>query len=211
MNDRTTMANKGMALAPDTRATTGRQTDRWTQSRRRRAKRLAGLLLALAGAWAAVQLAGSAGWRINLTESEPLGLYRLFPVRGAIPHGAMMELCPPSWVTPSAFPFYMRGDCPNGGRPMLKTVVGVPGDVVTVTRSGVWINGHELPHSGQLSKSQLYTRTQLPHPTGTWRLRSGQYWAYGSGANARAAADSFDSRYWGPVDRGHIRAISPAR
>ena len=150
------------------------------------------------------------GWRLNLTESEPLGWYRLRPldVGQAIPREAKIELCPPLWVTPRAFPFYLSGDCPGGGMPMLKTVVAIPGDHVVVKLRGVWINGRELPNSGQLLRSDNYPWLQLPHQQGSLTLGSRQYWVYGSGATPALAAQSFDSRYWGPIEIGQIRRIA---
>ena len=150
------------------------------------------------------------GWRINLTESEPLGIYRLFPVgpTTAIRPGDRIEFCPPPVVTPERFPFYMVGDCPGGGMPMFKQVVGVPGDRITVTLQGVTIDGRPLPYSGQLTRSGTWPWLRLPHQIGTFTLAADQYWVYGSGARPALAAQSFDSRYWGPVARADIRRIA---
>ncbi|MGE0105816.1 MAG: S26 family signal peptidase [Thiomonas sp.] len=150
------------------------------------------------------------GWRLNLTESEPLGWYRLHPldVGETIPREAKIELCPPAWVTPRAFPFYLAGDCPGGGMPMLKTVVAIPGDHVVVNLRGVWINGREVPNSGQLLRSGKYPWLQLPHQQGSLTLGSRQYWVYGSGATPALAAQSFDSRYWGPITIAEIRRVA---
>ena len=150
------------------------------------------------------------GWRLNFTESEPLGWYRLHPldVGEAIPRGTKVELCPPAWVTPRAFPFYLSGDCPGGGMPMLKTVAAIPGDRVVVNLRGVWINGRELPNSGQLLRSGKYPWLRLPHQQRSFTLGQGQYWVYGSGATPALAAQSFDSRYWGPITIAEIRRVA---
>ncbi|MHB1668924.1 MAG: S26 family signal peptidase [Thiomonas sp.] len=150
------------------------------------------------------------GWRINLTESEPLGFYRLHPLQDdeTPSRGTKVEFCPPAWVTPRAFPFYLAGDCPGGGMPMLKTVAAIPGDHVVVNLRGVWINGRELPSSGQLLRSGKYSWLQLPHEVGNFTLGPGQYWVYGSGATPALAAQSFDSRYWGPITIAEIRRVA---
>ena len=150
------------------------------------------------------------GWRINLTESEPLGFYRLLPLQDheTPARGTKVELCPPVWVTPGAFPFYLSGDCPGGGMPMLKTVVAIPGDHVVVNLRGVRINGRELPNSGQLLRSGKYPWLQLPHQQGSLTLGPRQYWVYGSGATPALAAQSFDSRYWGPITIAEIRRVA---
>ncbi|MDA8093945.1 MAG: S26 family signal peptidase [Betaproteobacteria bacterium] len=150
------------------------------------------------------------GWRINLTESEPLGLYRLTSLRGGatIRRNDLVEFCPPRWVTPRVFPFYLSGDCPGGGMPMLKTVAGLPGDRVVANLRGVWINGRKLPDSGQLLRSGKYPWLQLPHQQGVFTLGPRQYWVYGRGATPALAAQSFDSRYWGPIMVRQIRRIA---
>ena len=164
----------------------------------------------LAALLAAANVLWWSGWRVNLTESEPLGFYRLILVHPetVIKAGDRIEFCPPSSVTPQRFPFYMKGDCAGGGMPMFKQVVGVPGDRITVTLEGVTINGRPLPYSGQLTRSGTWPWLRLPHQIGTFTLAAGQYWVYGSGARPALAAQSFDSRYWGPVEREEIRRVA---
>lgn len=148
-----------------------------------------------------------AGWRINLTESEPLGIYRLEPVSGAIKRGALVEFCPPASVTPDKFPFYMRGTCSGGGMPMFKQVSGIPGDRVRVSMNGVWINGQRLPFSQQMGGSIKFPEVRLPHQHGDFVLGKDEYWIYGSGAEPALAGQSFDSRYWGVVNGSMFSAI----
>jgi conjugative transfer signal peptidase TraF len=166
---------------------------------------VAGLLAAADGLW-------WSGWRVNLTESEPLGFYRLAAIGAStvIRHGTLIEFCPPPSVTPARFPFYMKGNCPGGGMPMFKEVVGVPGDRIDVSLGGVSVNGRPLSHSAQLSRSVTWPRLQLPHQTRMFVLGAEQYWVYGRGAKPALAAQSFDSRYWGAVTRAEIRRVGPA-
>ena len=155
------------------------------------------------------EVARDAGWRLNLTASEPLGLYRLQAVTmNQIPRGALVELCPPAWVTPAAFPFYMQGDCPGGGRAMLKTIAGIPGDRIGVSEDGVTINGVMLPGSASRVRSLQYPEILLPRFRGEVRLGPQQYWVYGGGARPALAALSFDSRYFGPIAIGQIRGLA---
>lgn len=166
-------------------------------------------VIAMALAAVAADLIYWSGWRVQLTESEPMGLYRLHALQAGevIQRGTEVEFCPPASVTPAAFPFYMPGDCPAGGMAMMKTVAGVPGDRVEVNMRGVWVNGHPLPYSGQLVRSTAYPWVQLPHQLGSFTLGLGQYWMYGRGARPPLAAQSFDSRYWGPIQRRQIRRV----
>ena len=158
------------------------------------------------------QAARCAGWRLNLTASAPRGFYHLRPLTMlTIPRGALVELCPPAWVTPAAFPFYMAGDCPGGGRAMLKTIVGVPGDRARVADDGVRINGVMQPGSAPRFQSIQYPETALPVLRGEVILAPGHYWVFGGGADPGLAAWSFDSRYFGPIAIRQIRgAATPA-
>jgi conjugative transfer signal peptidase TraF len=153
------------------------------------------------------------GWRVNFTESEPPGLYHLRPVaRAPLPRGALVEFCPPTWVTPIAFPFYMSGACPGGGSAMLKTVAGIPGDRIVASEKGVTINGVTLPSSAPMFRSIQYPNIRLPYFRGEVVLGPKQYWVYGSGERPELAALSFDSRYFGPISAAEIRgSVSLAR
>lgn len=164
----------------------------------------AAAVLMLAGIGA--EWARRAGWRVNLTASEPRGFYQLRPIgRSALPRGTLVALCPPACVTPAAFPFYMAGDCPGGGRVLLKTIVGVPGDRVEGSPDGIRINGVLLPDSAAKPRSVRYPELRLPRWHGTRVLGAGQYWVYGCGAHPFLAARSFDSRYFGPISAAKFR------
>lgn len=154
------------------------------------------------------ECAHRAGWRVNLTASEPHGFYRLRPIaRFPLPRGTLVVLCPPLWVTPAAFPFYMTGDCPGGGRDLLKTVVGIPGDRIYASAAGVRINGTLLPDSVPKVRSDQYPEIRLPHWRGVIVLGPSEYWVYGRGARPPLAAQSFDSRYFGPVSAARFRGL----
>ena len=174
---------------------------------RRRVPLAAAVVLVLIGVSTVV--ARDAGWRLNLTASEPLGLYRLLPVTSnQIPRGTLVELCPPAWVTPRAFPFYMQGNCPGGGKAMLKTIVGIPGDRISVSKDGVTINGVMLPGSAPRLRSNKYPEISLPRVRGAVTLGTHQYWVYGDGAWPALAVFSFDSRYFGPIAISQIRGLA---
>ena len=139
------------------------------------------------------------GYRINLSPSEPVGIWHMQAVTSLIRPGEFVSFCAP---TPD-FPFLQSGNCPNGVAPFLKEVVGVPGDVITETASGVTVNGELLPDSRPLAKAMGYD-IALPQWRGTLRLAEGQYWTYGSGWPKL----SFDSRYWGPLPGSRIIHIA---
>jgi len=120
----------------------------------------------------------------------------------------LVEFCPPDWVTPAAFPFYMRGDCSGGGRALLKTIVGIPGDWISVSEVGVSVNGVILPGSAPRRRSNQYPEIVLPRVQGEVLLRAEEYWVHGAGERPELALLSFDSRYFGPVARGKFRRVA---
>ena len=104
------------------------------------------------------------GLVVNLTNSEPTGIYLRVP--GKPERSGMVAL-----------------------RSLMKHVVAVPGDVVTVTALGTYVNGQLFPHSGIPATAKGYR----PFPFGVYTLRRDQYWLLGT------SPDSWDSRYIGPV------------
>jgi len=122
-------------------------------------------LTLIAGTIAIVGLANRfAGPMVNLTNSEPTGLYLRLP--GRPEPGGMVAL-----------------------RPLMKHVVAVPGDTVTVSAQGTYINGQLFPHSAVSTTAKGYQLFRF----GTYTLQAGQYWLLGT------SPDSWDSRYIGPV------------
>lgn len=153
----------------------------------------------LSGLAAGVAVLGYVGVRVNWTRSEPVGVYWVQPITEPIQVGQMIEFCPPV----KRYPFMLKGSCLGGGEPFLKQVAAVPGDWVTVSDSGVTVNGAMLPDSRPRRHASSDASILLPVLRGTFQIRKGQYWTYGSGL----PAESFDSRYWGPVGVGAVTGV----
>jgi len=143
------------------------------------------------------------GIRINISASEPMGIYlmKAFRQNFVIERNSLIAFCP--MVSPKNFPFVLKGDCPNGAAPFLKHVIGLPGDTVEETDEGVWINGQAVKDSKPKDRSMVY-HVELPRWRGQKTLDKDEYWVYGSGD----PTDSFDSRYFGPVEAIQIVSIS---
>jgi len=117
---------------------------------------------------------------------------------------AYVRFCPPR---EGAFAVAMErgylsgsGACPVGS-PMIKRVAGVAGDSVDTAESGVSINGHRLPLSAFRPTDGL--GQPMPQPArGERRLQDSELWVM-SDTNDR----SFDSRYFGPIDRAWVREV----
>ncbi|MGA7178230.1 MAG: S26 family signal peptidase [Thiobacillaceae bacterium] len=139
------------------------------------------------------------GYRINFSASVPVGLWQVHAPSGPLQQGDYVSFCAPvAW-----YPFLQPGDCPNGAKPFLKQVAGVPGDRVVVTDAGVRINGRTLADSIPLARA-ISMDVSLPQWREAMVLPRDSYWVYGTGWPRR----SFDSRYWGPLPRSRILSIA---
>ncbi|MBB5538774.1 conjugative transfer signal peptidase TraF [Rhizobium giardinii] len=132
------------------------------------------------------------GFRLNLTPSEPLGLWRIETPTEAIAVGDLVFVCPP--LTPlfeeaRGRLYLARGLCPGGVAPLIKAVAALPGQHVEIG-DVVRIDGKRLP-SSRLRQSDGAGRPLTPFaggivPPGTLYLHS-------------PFASSYDSRYFGPI------------
>jgi conjugative transfer signal peptidase TraF len=69
------------------------------------------------------------GYRVNLTPSLPVGLYRF--VKGPLQRGQIVAFCldDPAFVQLARERDYLAaGSCPSGLRPLLKEIAGLAGD-----------------------------------------------------------------------------------
>src|SRR5712691_3856800 len=109
-----------------------------------------------------------AGLRLNLTGSLPVGLY---VAAGAAPvRGALVLVClPPEVAAFARARGYVPhgGACPGGVVPIGKPVLAIAGDTVTVTRTGLLVNGTPVRSSQALTAD----RKGRPLP----RLAAGRY------------------------------------
>lgn len=151
-----------------------------------------------------IGLAGgnAAGLRLNLTDSAPTGLWRVEPVTpDRLERGALVSVCPPPLSLVEAVRvrgFLHVGDCPvTKTTPLLKAVVAVPGDTVTVAPAApLQVNGTVIPGTAPQAGMPAW-------PSGTYHVQHGELWV-ASGYNR----GSFDSRYFGPVPIKNVRGIA---
>lgn len=157
---------------------------------------------ALALAAVGISLLFSFWWRtgvglaLNLSPSMPPGLYFTWPA-GNPQTGDWVSLC----IAPAVAPLYRsrqylpdRDGCSSGLAPVLKPIVAVPGDVVSLEGEGVRVNGRLIPNSLALDTDS--NGLPMPHlPLGWFRhLDDGEYFVL-----ATFHPRSLDSRYYGPV------------
>lgn len=130
------------------------------------------------------------GFRLNLTPSLPLGLYRLD--EGPIERGALVAACLPldHGLEGRRRGYLSRGGCPGDVSPVLKRVGAVGGDIVVVTPAGVFVGGERLQVAAPQEDSR--GRPLKPLPAGDYRLEPRELWLY------TPEPRSWDSRFYGP-------------
>jgi conjugative transfer signal peptidase TraF len=152
-------------------------------------------------ALAAVTASWVTGLRLNLTGSLPVGFYLVS--HGSPGRGATVLVCLPSGVAAFAKArgyVPQGGACPGGLVPVGKVVWAVSGDTVTVTPTALLVNGTQVPNSGPLVSD--HRGRPLPRPTvGPQVVGPGQMWVLSTFSRL-----SFDSRYFGAVRVGQVRA-----
>jgi len=156
------------------------------------------------GGIAIVMIAGLGwlgGFRINLTPSEPLGLWRIVPLGRPLAVGDLVFVCPPPGPI-SAFGlergYFRQGLCPGGAAPLIKIVAASAGAHIGMTAE-VTIDGATLPHS-RLSIRDGAGR--LLSPWGGGAVSPGQLFLHS------AFAGSYDSRYFGPIPAKGILGLA---
>ncbi|MDH6298699.1 conjugative transfer signal peptidase TraF [Agrobacterium fabrum] len=150
---------------------------------------------------AAIAFAG--GYRLNLTPSEPLGLWRIEELQRKVAIGDLVFLCPPMTATFTEAwrrGYLRRGLCAGGFAPLIKTVAALPEQHVDIT-DHVLIDGRPVPSSSVRDRDGE-GRVLLPDPGGV--VPPHHLFLHSP------FASSYDSRYFGPVpDSGLLGLARP--
>ncbi len=140
----------------------------------------------------------------NISISEPLGYYLKLPI-GKIQKGNRYQVCVDKRqyieIMQSLGLPKTQNQCPYESPYLIKQVAGVPGDLVVVNESGVFINQVYQKNSQPISK---YKEINLHPMRGyTHRLESDEYFMIG------VTRTSYDSRYFGVIkaDQFYSRLI----
>lgn len=143
-----------------------------------------------------------AGYRINMSGSLPIGIYRIRHEPPPLERGSVVVVClSESWTRFALERRILRsGYCQGGGYGIGKVVLAVGGDVVTLSRDQVVVGDSLLINGTTLRRDQL-GRDMPHHPWGQHTLQPSELWLYSCHPSA------FDSRYFGPVDRKQVRAV----
>jgi len=141
------------------------------------------------------------GYRLNLTPSEPLGLWRIEELQRPVSIGDLVFLCPP---TTAVFEearrrgYLRRGLCPGGFAPLIKSVAALPGQRVDIT-DHVLIDGRLVPASS-VWRTDGEGRAVNPDPGGV--VPPHHLFLHSP------FASSYDSRYFGPVPNSGLLGLA---
>ncbi len=142
-----------------------------------------------------------AGIYINTTPSLPVGLYKI--VDTPITKGAYVSFCPPQdkvFGMAVARQYIGTGDCPGGYGKLLKRVFAQAGDRVSISESGIQVNGELLPNSAPLIADID------GHAMPQYRLETViDYFEYLLLSDLNP--HSFDSRYFGLIAHVQIKHV----
>ncbi len=151
---------------------------------------------------AAGMLLNSMGFRINLTESIPVGLYR---ITGAEPlKNAYVIFCPDdrkSFRLARDRGYIDYGLYCSGYGYLMKKVVAVSGDILSVTNEGVYVNQMLIPYSKP--KLQDGMNRTLPQ----WQVMNYQLQEDEIMTMTSQSEWSFDGRYYGLVHTRQIKGV----
>jgi conjugative transfer signal peptidase TraF len=179
--------------------TAGAGTRRAMTAQQRRA---AGIILvaSLVGILA-IGTAHIGGYRINLTPSEPLGLWRIVPLGRPAAVDDLVFICPPATAEmreARARGYLRSGSCPGGVAPLIKTVIAVAGQDAEIGAS-VSVDGREVSSSSVASRDGK-GRTLAAFPSGI--VPPGFIFLHS------AFPGSYDSRYFGPLPASGILGLA---
>lgn len=142
------------------------------------------------------------GARVNTSRSIPLGLY--WTSSAPLSKGAYVLFCPPQRdviAEAKKRGYLTAGICPGSYGYMMKRIVAVGKDIVTVSGAGVSVNGQLLPFSVPLSTDRA-GRPLARYPAARFVIARSNVLLM-----TDVSSSSFDARYFGPVDLAQIKTV----
>lgn len=144
---------------------------------------------------------GAAGFRINMTPSEPLGLWRIRPLERAVAVGDLVFICPPGTLqfAEARGRGYLRGGlCATGTAPLIKMVIATEGQHIEVG-AGVRIDGLRIPETGVVPADG---KGRVLHVYDGGIVPAGTVFLYSP------YSASWDSRYFGPIPASGVLGLA---
>ncbi|MFG1465857.1 conjugative transfer signal peptidase TraF [Xanthobacter sp. DSM 24535] len=145
--------------------------------------------------------AGLAGYRINVTPSYPVGLWRVSPLSRPAEVGDLVLICPPAseiFERAKERGYLLGGPCPGWIAPLIKKIVAVAGQQIDVG-AAIRIDGRLLPHS-DLRAADAGGRPLIAYSGGV--VPAGFLFLHSE------FEGSYDSRYFGPVPAAGVIGLA---
>ncbi|KTD04000.1 conjugal transfer protein TraF [Legionella geestiana] len=142
------------------------------------------------------------GFRINLTDSIPVGLYRVTQVGDL--KNVYVIFCPdhrPAFRLGLDRNYIDPGLHCGGYGYLMKKVVAIPGDILSITDAGVFVNQARIP----FSRPKLNDGLNRPLPQ--WHVTNYQLGKNELMTMTSQSEWSFDGRYYGLVHAGQIKGM----
>lgn len=149
----------------------------------------------------AVTTGGHLGYRLNLTPSAPMGIWRLRTLDRPIVAGDLVFVCPPQTqaIEEARARGYLRtGPCRGGYAPFIKTIAALSGQRVQVGKL-VKIDDVALANSDLSFKDGDGRKLE---PYGGGRVSAGNVFLYSE------FRGSYDSRYFGPLPASGVLGLA---
>lgn len=133
------------------------------------------------------------GFRINITGSMLIGLYRILGTRD-LGHDDLVCVT----LSPELMKVGLgRGYIKTSETMLLKRLIALPGDEVIYKDHHITVN-NLYNYDCHVSEKDREGRSMNPVKEGTYKLGQDEYWVLGRDI------DSWDSRYFGPIKKENI-------
>lgn len=164
---------------------------------------LAGSVLFIsAGIFLSAAVLRVSGIYYNNTPSFPVGFYKI--IDAPVGRGAYVSFCPPQgqvFDMAMARNIISMGDCPGGYGKLLKRVLALSGDTVSIEAAGITVNDGWLPNSAQVNAD--IDGFDLPQYSMARKVLDDSEYLLMSDVNPH----SFDARYFGLIAGTQIQHV----
>lgn len=145
--------------------------------------------------------------RLNMTDSQPVGIYTLRPADEAAVRGDLVTFClelkNPYSDLAKERGYVGGGTCASGLKPLLKRLAGLPGDEVEIAPDGIILNGSFMHLS---FRPEIDSRGREMPPS---LLQNGEIPEGLALVISQEHGNSFDSRHFGLVPLAALTKVVP--
>lgn len=138
----------------------------------------------------------------NFTPSMPIGFYYKISKAVNLKVGEDVEVCLPEKIGKVGLKrgYIDEGSCPGGFEPIVKKLIAVPGDKISLTKKSIIVNGVE--YRAPYIEYDMHGNHMIAYPIKEI-TSTNKYWLYG----ANDPKYSWDSRFYGGVEIQNIKGV----